>query len=124
MCIRDVEQPPFALKLNAIGWFRRSGGDILWLGIAPNKALNGLVYTLGKKLEKAGVDVDKRAFQPHITLARRVKMDAGLAEMYPHGSVMIKTDVKQISLMHSHRSHGRLAYTPLYHHDLMGKDEE
>ena len=61
---------PFVLRLDRIGLFRDAG--IGWA--APDEvpaALLRIVETLGEALQAAGLRVERRAFRPHVTLARR-----------------------------------------------------
>ena len=60
----------FQLKVNGVGRFDRRSGGALWAGIEPK----GPVATLAAKVERAcqaaGLEPERRAFHPHITLAR------------------------------------------------------
>ncbi len=61
---------PFTLNLDRFGFWRRS--RILWLGATEvPEALPALVETLWSGLDECGFERERRAFHPHVTLARR-----------------------------------------------------
>jgi RNA 2',3'-cyclic 3'-phosphodiesterase len=71
---------PFVLTLERIGLFRNAG--IAWA--APDEipaALLRIVETLREALQAAGLRVERRAFRPHVTLARRCAGPLSGAEM-------------------------------------------
>jgi 2'-5' RNA ligase len=63
---------PFALTLDRVGAFRAAG--ITWAGASstPPK-LEHLVRFLASALAEEGFSTERRAFQPHLTLARRCR---------------------------------------------------
>src|SRR3954469_15338911 len=70
-------QPPFEIALNGIGAFDRRGWpDAVWAGVSPHEPLKRLHNKVDAALGRVGVAPDKRAFLPHITLAR-LKRGAG-----------------------------------------------
>lgn len=97
---RRAEQVPpvpvgaFRLCLDHIGYFRRSG--TLWLGpSAVPQALMALEQGLWQGLCAAGFEREKRAFRPHVTLARR-------SRAAPRGAVAdVAWDVDALTLMES-----------------------
>jgi 2'-5' RNA ligase len=66
-----VRHPPFALALNGIGSFVRRGEPVtLWAGVAPQEPLKTLHKKIDQALERAGLEPERRAYTPHITVAR------------------------------------------------------
>lgn len=62
--------PSVELVLNRLGWWRRS--RILWLGPVCNPLeMQAFIDDLRQRLWQAEFSVDRRAFHPHITLARK-----------------------------------------------------
>ncbi len=60
---------PFPLTLDCMGIFR--GPGIAWAGAsAPPREIGVLVRRLRDALEADGFAIERRAFQPHVTLAR------------------------------------------------------
>lgn len=66
-----IHHPPFDASVSGLGTFEPRGrADTLWAGVAPHEPLNALHKKVGQALARVGVEPDKRAFHPHITLAR------------------------------------------------------
>ena len=73
----SIRQQPFDIALNGIGAFDRRGWpDAVWAGVSPHEPLKRLHNKVDAALTRVGVEPDKRAFLPHITLAR-MKRGAG-----------------------------------------------
>lgn len=108
-----VAVPPMELTFDQVGRFRRAGGDIWWLGLAPNRALTALQEELSGSLRGEGFVLENRLYVPHITLARQVRLQTEPDERALLGAPFTaKADA--VSLMLSERVDGRLAYTPQY----------
>lgn len=66
-----VHQASFEIALNGVGHFDRSGWpDAVWAGVTPQAPLHALHKKVDAALGRVGVAPDRRAFLPHITLAR------------------------------------------------------
>lgn len=63
---------PFQVWLSGLGAFPNSRrARVLWLGIEdPYQGLEGMAGDLDRRLEPLGFAVEKRAYTPHVTLAR------------------------------------------------------
>jgi len=103
-----VTAPGFDLTLSRPGFFRREGGDILWLGVEPAPGLLAVQRQLHQELLRRGLRLENRPYRPHITLGRRVLLDA------PPPCPALTQRVEGISLMESSRVNGVLTYTELY----------
>ena len=72
-----VRHPPFELALNGLGTFERRGrAEVIWAGVAPHDPLKALHKKIDQACVRAGLEPERRAYSPHITLAR-LKRDAG-----------------------------------------------
>lgn len=61
----------FELALDRFGEFDRKGRiDSLWLGVTPHDAVTALHNKIEQALVRVGITPEKRAFLPHITIAR------------------------------------------------------
>ncbi len=103
----SLEANPITLVCNQLGLFRKRQGDILWLGIEENQALEALQKELAYKLRANNFFLDEQVFHPHITLARGTrcrKLPAIEAFSYT---------CDKVTLMHSHQKLDSLTYTPL-----------
>ena len=66
-----VHCPAFNLSLHGLGVFERRGGPaVLWAGVAPPDPVKALHKKVDQALVRAGLEPERRAFSPHITLAR------------------------------------------------------
>ncbi len=109
----SVSAEPFLLHVGGFGYFRREGGDIFWAGVERSEHLTGLYRQLYTQLQSRGFHLEKRAFRPHLTLARQ----AVLKKEYDHGAFVAPTKkmrVEKITLYQSERPGGILKYTPVY----------
>ena len=71
---------PFGLEFD--GTVGRFGNRVLWAGLRPAPALNALAAATDEALRMAGFELERRAFAPHLTLARRrrgARVEAGTA---------------------------------------------
>ena len=69
--LSSVHHPAFPIAVNGLGAFDRRGEPVtLWAGIAPQEPLRALHRKVDQALLRAGVEPDRRAYTPHITLAR------------------------------------------------------
>ena len=100
------------LEFSSTGFFKRSGGDIWWIGINKNEELSRLQSIVYEKIKRAGFSLQPNNFKAHITLARRVKTKEMIDKAELLGSFFSAT-VDSFSLMLSHRVGGRLVYTEL-----------
>lgn len=103
--LHRVEAERFGLTLGKCGRF----GTIWWAGVQENPALMNVAEQVQKQLRSAGFTLEDRPFVPHITLARRVKVEGPVSLSVPPVSM----NVNSISLMHSHRVENRLTYTEI-----------
>ncbi len=77
-----VRHPAFEATLGDAGVFERQGRiDSLWAGLHPRAAFAGLHARIDGALRAAGVAPDRRAFLPHVTLARFARGAAPTAEV-------------------------------------------
>src|SRR5947209_8573411 len=66
-----VHHPGFEIALAGVGSFDRRGEPTtLWAAVAPQEPLRTLHNKVDQAIARVGVEPDRRAFVPHITLAR------------------------------------------------------
>ena len=69
--LSSVHHPRFSIGLDGIGAFDRRGEPAtLWAGVAPHEPLRALHKKVDQALLRVGVEPDRRAYMPHVTLAR------------------------------------------------------
>ena len=60
----------FDLKLAGVGRFDRRNGGALWAGVEPKAPVSALAAKVERLCQEAGLNPERRAFHPHVTLAR------------------------------------------------------
>lgn len=68
--LQGVRFNPFALSLAGVGRFARRSGGALWAGLAPREPLAALAAKVERLCQTLGLEPERRAYHPHITLAR------------------------------------------------------
>lgn len=67
----SVRQPSFTIALDGTGTFGSRGRvNALWAGVRPHDGIAHLHRKIDQALVRAGLQPERRAFLPHITLAR------------------------------------------------------
>ena len=107
--LNTVSFEPFDVAVDCIGRFKRGGGDIWWAGLRVSQPLIALHGELTEKLIATGFSLEKRKYNPHITLGREVVTDAKPWQIEPFGET-----VGTIDLMKSERINGKLTYTSVH----------
>jgi len=65
-----IRFPGFELRISGVGRFDQKGGGALWAGIEPRKLVVDLAAKVDRACQAACLEPERRAFFPHITLAR------------------------------------------------------
>ncbi|HYJ81561.1 MAG TPA: RNA 2',3'-cyclic phosphodiesterase [Allosphingosinicella sp.] len=69
--LSSVRHPAFSVHLNGLGVFDRRGEPVtLWAGLTPHEPLRALHKKVDQALVQAGLEPERRAYLPHVTLAR------------------------------------------------------
>jgi RNA 2',3'-cyclic 3'-phosphodiesterase len=69
--LRSVRLPPFEVRLDGVGVFEKRGRpSAIWAAVTPPAPLATLHRKVDQALIRAGLEPERRAYQPHITLAR------------------------------------------------------
>lgn len=65
-----IASPRFEIRLAGTGCFDRKSGGALWIGVEPKQAVSELAAKVDRACVAVGLEPDRRAFHPHVTLAR------------------------------------------------------
>ena len=110
-----VKGNPFRLSISGFGKFKRSGGDIHWVGVDRCDTLFHIQKQLSEELERAGFKLEDRAYSPHLTLGREVRLADPSENIYGAlADEKLEIAVSRISLMISERINGKLTYSEIY----------
>lgn len=60
----------FKLRIAGVGAFERRHGGALWAAVEPKEPVAALAAKVERACQSAGLAPERRAFHPHITLAR------------------------------------------------------
>jgi 2'-5' RNA ligase len=60
----------FLLRIANVGRFEQRSGGALWAGVEPREPLAALAAKVERVCQQVGLKPERRAFHPHITLAR------------------------------------------------------
>ena len=110
-----IDLKTFEVGLADGGAFKRSGGDIYWLGIDKNPELVRLQKMIYRSLFRKGVIKEKNEFKPHLTVSRDTIVDKNTIPKIDFNPVI---HVKRISLMKCENTREGAVYTEVYAKDL------
>ena len=65
-----IRSPAFELRINGTGRFEQRNSGALWAGVEPKPPVAALAAKVERSCQQAGLEPERRAFHPHITLAR------------------------------------------------------
>jgi 2'-5' RNA ligase len=65
-----IVAPKFGLRINGTGRFEQRNSGTLWAGVEPKAPLAALAAKIERACQSARLEPERRAFHPHITLAR------------------------------------------------------
>ena len=65
-----IRSDPFELRVTGVGTFEQRNGGALWAGVQPKEPVAALAAKVERPCVSAGLEPERRAFHPHITLAR------------------------------------------------------
>ena len=99
---------PFPLTLSHIGFFPEA--KVMWAGVKKSAALERLASRVRHNLADCGIPFDPKRFNPHITLARKPSVPAGVivSEIEIPQTVMT---VEEVCLYRSDRGKNGMVYT-------------
>jgi len=65
-----VRSPKFDLRIASVGRFEQRSSGALWAGVEPKPPVAALAAKVERTCQSVGLEPERRAFHPHITLAR------------------------------------------------------
>jgi len=70
LALAGVRAQAFDLRLSGLGTFDHRNGGAIWAGVEPTGPVKALAARIERICQSAGLPAERRAFRPHITLAR------------------------------------------------------
>ena len=68
--LATIRSPSFELRIHGTGRFEQRNSGALWAGVEPRAPVAALAAKVERICQSAGLEPERRAFHPHITLAR------------------------------------------------------
>jgi 2'-5' RNA ligase len=65
-----IRGEPLTLRIKDVGRFEQRNSGALWAGVEPKAPLAALAAKIERACVAVGLDPERRAFHPHVTLAR------------------------------------------------------
>jgi 2'-5' RNA ligase len=82
VALASIRFPRFEIRLAGVGRFDHRNGGAIWAGVEPRKAVAELAAKVDRACVQAGLAPERRAFHPHITLARYGRQSAAAARAF------------------------------------------
>ena len=77
-----IRARPFDIRIKGVGRFDQRSSGALWAGVEPKEPLAALAAKIERLCQQCGLEPERRAFHPHITLARWKGRRSGDAEAF------------------------------------------
>ena len=110
LALGRIRLAAFELRVDGLGQFERRHGGALWAAVQPREPVAALAAKVERACVGAGLEPERRAFHPHITLARFKRNGAGAARAFVERNRALATPpfpVDRFILYQSHLSrHG------------------
>lgn len=116
-----VAFPPVEFRLHGVGSFDARGRlNAIWAGVRPHEQLAQLHKKIDQALVRAGLEPERRAYLPHVTLARfgRQAGNPGAWIARHAGLAGPTVTVAHFALYESHTSHTGATYEAVERYPL------
>ena len=108
--LSEIRFPAFEIRLAGVGRFDRRNGGALWAGVEPRKPVAELAAKVDRACVQAGLEPERRAFHPHVTVARYKRGGGAIAAAFERRHADLASDpfpADRFILFESHLSrHG------------------
>lgn len=113
--LSTIRFPAFDLRLCGLGSFDHPRGGAIWSGITPKTQVMQLAAKVERACQSAGLAPERRAFLPHITIARWSGRRSSVARDFLTGRDMpsIPFTVSEFALYRSYLSRHGAQYEPM-----------
>jgi len=120
--LKNVESNCYTQKISGVGaFYRRKAPFCLWAGVDKCNGLNALHSAVGCSLGRLGLDLGKREYKPHITIARLKSSNEKYVQSYisNHANFKASFSVKSFCLYTSEFEQGKPVYTKMQEYNLL-----
>ena len=106
----QIRFPAFSLRIGRAGRFDRRNGGAIWASVEPRDQVIQLAAKIDRACVLAGLEAERRAFHPHITLARYGRSSGEAGASFERRNAALSSEpfeVDRFILFESHLSrHG------------------
>jgi len=92
-----VRFPSFDLQAVGVGRFEQRNGGALWAGVQPKDPVVALAAKVERALQQAGLEPERRAFSPHITLARWNRRNSEAVDSFLRRNANLRSEPFRVS---------------------------
>jgi 2'-5' RNA ligase len=82
LALSRISAARFELRITGVGMFERRNGGALWAEAQPKEPVAALAAKVERACVAAGLEPERRAFHPHVTLARWNRREATAAQAF------------------------------------------
>ena len=108
-----IRMAPFELQLQGAGRFGGGDPDAVWLGVEAHPSLMDLARQCRKAARQAGVEIEKRAYLPHVTLAYlRKDVEVSRVQRFEQRLSLFKSEPFIVDRFHLYSSWSRKSHAP------------
>ena len=122
----SVRHAPLTLGLDGCGMFDSRGrAKAIWAGVAPREPLAALHHKVDQAIVRTGLEPERRAYLPHITLAR-MSGSAGPVDRWIADHAALASEpfaIDAMILYESRLGHGGASYEPIARYPLTGSQD-
>ena len=122
MTLGRIRAGRFQARIKGVGRFEARNSGALWAGVVPKEPLAALAAKVERVCQQVGLEPERRAFHPHITLARwkgrRTREVAGFLDRH-RGLVSEPWDIDEFILFESRLSKHGAHYEEVASHPLV-----
>jgi 2'-5' RNA ligase len=111
----------FVLRINGVGRFEHRTSGALWAAVEPKDPVAALAAKVERVCQETGLEPERRAFHPHITLARWNGRRTHEVQRFlerAQGLASVPFDVTEFILFESHLSRHGAVYEPVTSYPL------
>ena len=113
LALTAVRFPRFEIALHGVGQFDTRGRpNALWVGVRPHEGLTQLHHKIDQALMRVGLEPERRAYLPHITLAR-MNVASGVTDRFLEAHAGLESPpfpIEHFILFESHLGHDGASY--------------
>ena len=90
--LERIRSPSFDLEVAGVGKFEQRNGGALWAGVRPKEPVKALAAKIERAIQHAGFEAERRAFMPHITLARWNRPNPDAVDAFVRRNAELKSE--------------------------------